>query len=188
MMKVNVYDFDKTLIPYDSTEAFYKHCAGKYPRSFMASLAALPRAALFCAGLCSINGLKDTFYRFLRFVPDVDSEVELFWKEHIKDINPWYLNQSERDDIIISASPDFLVRPAADWLGVRLIASRVCKYTGITAGLNNDGAEKVRRLRAEYPDTEIAKFYSDSKHDLPLAKLADEAWLVKGEILSPWRL
>ena len=26
MEKVNVYDFDKTILPYDSTEAFFLHC------------------------------------------------------------------------------------------------------------------------------------------------------------------
>ncbi len=180
-MRANVYDFDKTILPYDSTAAFYRRCARRYPRGVKASLPCLPKAALYAVGLCGKTAMKDAMYAFLRYVPDVDAEVAAFWDERFDDISRWYL-----DDIIISASPEFLLRPVAERLGVRLIASRVGKYTGVTEGRNNDGEEKVRRLRAEYPDTEIAQFYSDSLHDAPLARLAERAWLVRAETPLPW--
>ena len=38
MEKVNVYDFDKTILPYDSTTAFFRHCLRRYPRAIYLSL------------------------------------------------------------------------------------------------------------------------------------------------------
>ena len=32
MELVNVYDFDKTILPYDSTEAFFAFCLRRWPR------------------------------------------------------------------------------------------------------------------------------------------------------------
>ena len=43
-------------------------------------------------------------------------------------------------------------------------------------------------MREEYPDAEVEQFYSDSLHDTPLARLAREAFLVKGDALSPFPL
>lgn len=186
MEKVNVYDFDKTLLPYDSTEAFFRVCVKKYPRAALRAASAVPRLPLLAAGAASKTEVKERFYRFLTGIPDVDAEVAAFWQTHFSDIHPWYLHKRRPDDIIISASPEFLLRPAAEKLGVRLIASRVGKYTGLYEGANNSGREKVRRLRMAFPETAIAEFYSDSRGDTPLANLADRAFLVRGERILPW--
>lgn len=186
MPKVNVYDFDKTILPYDSTEAFVRWCARRYPRAMLRSAAAAPLLPLWAVGRSSKTEVKQAVFRFLTRIPDVRAEVEEFWRVNLPNINDWYLWQKKPDDIVISASPEFLLRPAADALGFRLIASRYSPYTGLAEGANNDGAEKVRRLREAYPDAEIAEFYSDSLHDAPLARLADCAWLVKGDALAPW--
>jgi phosphoserine phosphatase len=45
----------------------------------------------------------------------------------------------------------------------------------------------VRRLKEAYPEVVIDRFYSDSRADTPLAKLAREAFLVKGNDLSRFR-
>lgn len=66
------------------------------------------------------------------------------------------------------------------------MASRVDRHSGWTLGENNHGEEKVRRLRAEYPEVEIAEFYSDSLSDTPLARLAERAWIVKDRLPQPW--
>lgn len=186
MEKVNVYDFDKTILPYDSTEAFFRHCLRRYPRAIYPALGALPLAAGVPLRLASKTRAKELFYRFLTCVPDIDAEVERFWKEHIRDVNAWYLAHRRESDVVSSASPEFLLRPVAEQLGFRLMASRVDRYSGWTLGENNHGEEKVRRLRREYPGLEIAEFYSDSLSDTPLARLAERAFIVKGQCLEPW--
>jgi phosphatidylglycerophosphatase C len=186
MEKVNVYDFDKTILPYDSTEAFLRWCARRYPRSLLRSAAAAPLLPLWLIGKSSKTEVKEAVFRFLTLIPDVQAEVAAFWAVNLPNINNWYLWQKRPDDIVISASPEFLLRPVAEELGFRLIASRYSPYTGRAEGANNDGAEKVRRLRELYPDVVIDEFYSDSLHDSPLARLARSAWLVKGSALAPW--
>lgn len=187
MELINVYDFDKTIIPYDSTAAFYKFCARRYPQVLVKSAPSLLHAPRMLTGLAGKTKFKTEMYKFLTALPDVDALLEEFWDIHFDDINDWYLERKSSDDIISSASAEFLLKIPCERLGVRLIASRVDKKTGKTIGLNNSQEEKVRRLQREYPNVIINEFYSDSHHDDPLAKLARRAWFVEGDKLSLWQ-
>lgn len=186
MEKVNVYDFDKTILPYDSTEAFFKFCIRRYPRAAFAALPAVPHVPVMLLRPSYKTRVKEIFYHFLTAIPQVDDAVEEFWQQNYCNINGWYLAQKRPDDIISSASPEFLLRPVTDRLGVQLIGSRVDKHSGKTLGLNNHGEEKVRRLQELYPGLEIAEFYSDSLSDSPLADIADRAFMVTDQHVSHW--
>ena len=184
---MNVYDFDHTIYPGDSTLDFWRFCVKRRP----SALLPLPRAALwglrFKAGLCSREIFKERFYRFLARVPDVEGAVAAFWRENLSRVYPWYLAQKREDDLIISASPDFLILPACALLGVRGIASPVSPETGRLLGPNCRGEEKTVRLRRDFPDARIEEFYSDSPSDAPLARLAGRAFLVKKGERLPWQ-
>ena len=181
---MNVYDFDKTIYPVDSTAQFYRWCLGRYPGVWLE----LPAAAwaFFCMGtrLKTKTKSKEIFYRFLRHVP-ADAPA-LFWQEHLQYIQSWYLAQKRADDLIISASPEFLLRPVAETLGFALMASPVDQVTGRYGGENCHGAEKVRRFREVYGDAPVEGFWSDSRSDTPMAELADRAWLVGKGSMVPW--
>lgn len=183
---MNVYDFDHTIYPGDSTLDFWRFCVRRRP----AALLPLPWAALsgglFKAGLCSRERFKGRFYRFLRHVPDVEEEVSAFWAEALGRICPWYLEQRREDDLVISASPEFLILPACRDLGIRGIASQVSPETGALLGPNCRGEEKVVRLERDFPGAQIEGFWSDSSSDAPLARLAERAYLVKGGAPGPW--
>lgn len=183
---MNVYDFDKTVYRRDSTADFLKHCLKRYPRTWLAlpgaGFAALGKAL----GLIPLETMKGRIYRIFRAVPDVPAEVGRFWDRRESGIYDWYLRQKAPDDLIISASPEFLIAPICARLGVRCLASPVDPQSGALLGPNCKGEEKVRRLReAGYPDP-IDRFYSDSLSDTPLARLAREAKLVSGETQVPW--
>ena len=183
---MNVYDFDDTIYRGDSTLDFWKFCARRHPKVLLS----LPRVGVsFCRylfGRCGKTAFKEVFFSFLRFVPDVEAEVSAFWNEHESKIQHWYLSQKHDADVIISASPEFLLKPAAERLGVSLIASRVDETSGMFSGENCKCEEKVRRFATEYPGVEIGKFYSDSLSDAPLAKLAHKAFVVSGDEFIPW--
>jgi len=66
------------------------------------------------------------------------------------------------------------------------MASREDKRTGKFDGANCHGEEKVKRFYELYPDGLIDEFYSDLYCDSPLARIADRAFIVKGEELLPW--
>lgn len=181
---MNVYDFDKTIFHGDSTATFYKWCLRRWPRA----LFSLPRTA-FAFSLLGLKlrpktRCKEIFYGFLRHVPE--RAPEEFWQSHESGIYDWYLAQRQSDDVIISASPEFLLRPIADKLGFALIASRVDPRSGETEGLNCHGEEKVRRFRALYPEAPVDRFYSDSLSDSPMARLAKEAFMTRKGRVGPW--
>ena len=142
MEKVNVYDWDKTIFPVDSTVAFVRWCLRRHPGVIWPLLRTLALLPGYWLGRVSKTAIKERMYGFLRRVPDVDAELEAFWAQNFDRVNPWYLAQQRPDDIIISASPEFLVRIPAQKLGVRLLASRVDKHTGRTDGENCHGAER----------------------------------------------
>ncbi len=184
---MNVYDFDKTIFYPDSSFCFVKFCLRHYPR---AVLQALPAAAVVGAEKllqkADTKELKEKIFSFLPWLDDVERIVEEFWREHRKNLSRWYLEQKRPDDLVISASPEFLLGPICDELGVRLICTRMDPYTGRIHGLNCRDEEKVRRFRLEYPEGTIENFYSDSMADAPLAALAEHAFLVKDGKCGPW--
>ena len=53
-------------------------------------------------------------FSFLRRLPDVDRAVEDFWDRNEKGVGAWYLAQKRSDDLILSASPRFLLQPLCD--------------------------------------------------------------------------
>ncbi len=180
---MNVYDFDQTIYHGDSTRDFYFFCLKNYP----GIVKYLPKQGWhgikFGLKIMPKTQFKEKFYSFLKSVPKVDEAVEKFWKTHEKNIKKWYLEQKKEDDLIISASPEFLLTPICNQLGIKVIASRVDRFSGKTEGENCWGEEKVRRFY-EWGGGRIEKFYSDSYSDTPLAVLADEAYLVKGDIIT----
>ena len=184
---MNVYDFDKTIYDGDSTADFYLFSLKRHKRivTLAPSLfGAVVRFYVFKKG--SKTDFKQVMYRFLRFC-DIDRDVSDFWEINQKKIKKYYLEQKKSDDVIISASPEFLLEPIADKLGISaLMASRVDKHTGIYDGVNCHGKEKVRRFYEKFPDGRIDEFYSDSYSDSPLAEIADKAYLVKKEELTEW--
>lgn len=118
---------------------------------------------------------------------DVDRELERFWGKNLRRVKPFYRERHREDDVVISASPEFLIRPACAQLGIRhVLGSPVDKYTGRFSGPNCHGAEKVRRFYAAFPGGKIDEFYSDSYSDQPLADLAKRAFLVRGEAVLAW--
>ena len=144
---------------------------------------------LYVFGIYSKTQFKERFYKFFKSVKNIETEVERFWDKNIKGIKKWYLDNQKDTDIIISASPEFLLKPICNRLGIKsLIASKVNLNDGKYTGLNCYGEEKVSRLRSEMGDIKYDYFYSDSLSDEPLALLSDkESFIVIGNTLIPWR-
>ena len=184
---MNSYDFDKTIFYPDSSVCFYKYCLKKYPSAIIKTLpGTICKGIKYAAKKIETKELKEHLFSFLKYLPDVDAAVESFWNENFKGIGQWYLDQKKEDDLIISASPYFLLYPVCSRLGVTLIATPMDKKTGKIQGKNCHDSEKVRRFYEEYPEGKTENFYSDSLSDTPMAEIADKAWMVTKHKLSPW--
>ena len=182
---MNVYDFDKTIFRGDSTARFYLYCLKRYPKIFKR----LPKLGFEAVTLLHRNKqlFKQHMFAFLKDLPDPEAAVKDFWDLNEKYVKQWYLKQKKSDDLIISASPEFLIRPIMKRLGVsNVLASPVDIVTGLYGGRNCHGEEKLNRYRIYARGQQIDAFYSDSRSDQPLAGIAKEAFLVKGEQLLPW--
>jgi len=181
LLEVSIFDFDFTIYDGDSTLDFFLFCVRKYPAILRFLPLQLWAAVLFVLGRKTRTEFKSSFLVFMIGISDTDECVDEFWKKNIKKIKSWYLERHREDDIIISASPDFLLTPLAKSLGVKdIIATRVDIRSGALVGENCRGPEKLRRFREKYKDTGIREVYSDHMSDLPLMEEARKAFLVKG--------
>ncbi len=184
---MNTYDFDKTIFYPDSSYCFYLYCLRHYPGAMVKTL---PRSVVsglrYAVGKGNTKMLKEQLFSFLSNLPDVDGAVKDFWEKNRHRLAKWYLPQKRSNDVIISASPEFLLRPICDELGVRLIGTRMDKHTGRISGENCHDKEKVRRFYEEFPGGCTEEFYSDSLSDTPMAEIAQRAYIVRKEKLSPW--
>ena len=183
---MNVYDFDNTIYRGDSTADFYIFCLKRHKKTVLllpSLIKGTLKFYLFKRG--TKTEMKQNMYKFLRYA-EIEKDVADFWAKNEKNIKPFYRAQHKDDDIIISASPYFLLRPICERLGIKnLIASDVNEKTGEYTGINCHGEEKVRLFNEKYGG-KIDRFYSDSVSDLPLAKIAEKAFLVKGDEISDW--
>ena len=179
---MNAYDFDKTIYDGDSTADFYKYTFFKYPKTRKYFFVTAWSFFLYIIGYYTKTEFKEKMYSFLKGIPDIDEALRSFWDSHIKNIKQYYLRQQAPDDIIISASPEFLLKPICERLGIEyLIASIVDAHTGKYTGENCYGEEKVKRLEAYMPDYKINEFYSDSVSDDPVGALAERSYIVRKE-------
>lgn len=186
-MNANAYDFDKTIYRHDSTVMFYLWCVARYPAIICSWPRLIATIFLYKAGQISRYTYMERFYEYLSEVPDPSVEAERFWKRQIKNVSPWYQKVRKPDDVIVSASPYFVVKPAAEKLGIRrVVCSPLNPNTGKYDGERCFGEGKVRALRRMYPDISIDDFYSDSLRDTPMAKIAKRAFLVRGETIEKW--
>lgn len=184
---MNIYDFDETIYNGDSTKDFYFFCLKKYPKVLLTVPRMTAAFLLYALGMKSKTRAKETMYRFLTKIPDINMSLLEFWDGHEQKIKPWYKNRQKTDDIIISASPEFLLEPICTRIGIKyLMASRVDSKTGRYTGENCWGEEKVKRLREEFPEAKCDEFYSDSLSDTPLARIADKAMIIRGDTLTDW--
>ena len=185
---MNVYDFDGTIYDGDSSRDFYLFCLKRY-KLYKTIPNTLWNLALLALHLREKTPAKQGVYSYYKYIPDVDDALEQFWKKNAGKLKEWYTKGKMRDDdVIISASPEFQLRPICDKLGVKLLASRVDCHTGGYTGLNCDGKEKVRRFYEAFPGGKIDSFYSDSKKDTPIAHLAGSAFMVSGDKIEAWTL
>lgn len=185
-MKRNIYDFDKTIYGGDATLDFFFFCLWRKPILICLLPYYLYAVVQYKLNKISKKCFKEKFYKFLTFIPQVETYVILFWDRRHHKIQNWYIERKRDTDIIISASPEFLLAPICKELNVCLIASKVDKATGRYRGENCYGEEKISRLMDIYPEIVVGEFFSDSISDLPLARIAEKSYLVQKKQIKEW--
>ena len=188
---MNVYDFDGTIYAGDSSVDFIRYCMekNKVCRSKLFSI--IIGAVKYKAKVISTKDFKELFFSCITLLPENDREnlISNFWKRYYKNIQNWYINQRKDSDIIVSATPSFVLEPVKTKLGIqRIIATEFDVKTGKIIGENCKGEEKTTRFLMEYPDTVIDNFYSDTDSDFPMAKISKNAYKVNNGKIHAWKI
>lgn len=183
---INAYDFDHTIYRGDASFDFIVYCLLRHPSFIRYAPLQAWSILLYILGKRNRKQIKQVAFMFLKKLPDIDSEVNHFWMKHERKLEDWYLQQKQSNDIIVSASPEFLLKPIVTKLGIGpLIATRMDKHTGRIEGENCRGEEKIIRLKKLIPNPKFASAYSDTLSDLPLLNLAEQPYIVqKGTVMT----
>ena len=187
-MKVNIYDFDGTIYDGDSTLDFYMFCLKKNIKIFILLPKQLFYIFLYKINIKNKNQMKEVFFSFLNYIDNIDEYLVEFWNLNYKKIKQWYINKEHDNDIIISASPEFLLEIPIKKIKVKkLIATLVDKKNGKFLSDNCYGEEKIIRLKKEYPNIVIEEMYTDSLSDKPLLDLSLNGYIVNGNIITKYK-
>ncbi len=179
---MNGYDFDKTILKGNSVRRFFAYCLLRFPYLILLLPMLLVLSVLFTLKIINKHRYLDGLELFLLFVPNKSKNIEKFWDKNIKHVQKWYLDTRTDEDVIISASPAFIVEPACRRLGVKCLATEKDVKTCKTAnGKHCYGEEKVVRYRQEFGDLPLECYYSDSWSDEPSFAFAKRGYLVRGE-------
>lgn len=172
MGEVDIYDFDKTVYNGDSSVDFWKFCLKKKPVIALLVPWQFMGFALMKLNILSGAKGKSMFFSFMRFV-DGEDMVKKFWQENSHKINSWFKPENrERDAVVCSASPEFLLSDICRQYNAKLVATVCDIKSGRIEGENCRGEEKVIRLKDVIDIGLVNTVYSDSpKADAPIFTL-----------------
>ncbi len=184
---MNVFDFDGTIYDGDSSIDFWIFCIKRKPALIRYLSRQLSGALFYKLGKISKEEFKSRYFCFFEGISDIDLCVKEFWDKQQNKIKDWYKTIHKTDDCVISASPAFLLSDICSRLDIKnLIATKVDKQTGKLIGKNCHDVYKPLFFRESLGDITIDEFYSDSKSDAPMAKLANKSFLVKNNNILNW--
>ena len=113
---MNVYDFDNTIYDGESSVDFFMFCLKKRPKLIKYIFVVFFNLAKYKLCLISKQELlklaEKNLFGILDICPDYEKLAESFWDKSMNKIKPLYLDNKRKDDVIISASFDFLLKLA----------------------------------------------------------------------------
>lgn len=187
-MKYLLYDFDKTIYDGDSSTDFFKYCLKKNKKLVKMLPRMLIEFIAYKTDNISVTELKEYIFSYLNYFDNIDDMVKEFWNTHKSKIKKSYLERNHKNDIIVSASPYFLLEPICKELGVKdLIASDINPKTGKFNKPNNSGEEKLKAFKKKYPKIIPDEMYSDDLKDKPLLDFAKNSFIVKGNKITNYK-
>ena len=176
------YDFDKTIYKNDSSTEFFVYMIFSRPYLLLFAPWFLIVLALYGMKLMSKKRVKECLFFFVPWYSNIDRIVDKFWSKNANKIQDWYAKQKADDDIVISASLSFIIKPVMEMLNIKnWIATNYSVKTGKIYGDNCYGEAKKVEFDRLYKGQKLEAFYSDSLSDMPMMKLAEKAYLVDGE-------
>lgn len=173
-MEVDIYDWDKTCVPFDSCEHFSKYCLRHYPQTWIFIPIQIVAYIFMRLNVISYDRFKELFLSFVRVI-DTEKAVNSFWKKYENLLYPWILKENRnRFSVIISATPYFLLEGITSKIKIdKLICSNQNPKDAKLIGVSCISNEKVKRFKQEIPNATVIDVYSDNLNsDRPIFELA----------------
>ncbi len=188
---MNVYDFDNTIYKGESALDFFWFCVKKKPRL----IAVIPRILYDLVLYKTLKINQDDFLKkgrfytesFFNLFQDIDAEIKEFWDKHEHKIKPFYAKMQKKDDVIVTANVDILVKEAFSRMGVTEYIATTFDMEKGRLGTVCFGKAKAELFKQKYGDA-IDNFYTDSFNDLPLMKMSKKVYMVKGNKIKTVRI
>ena len=180
---MNVYDFDNTIYDGESVFDFFLFCLKKQKSLILYFPMLLKNLFRYKAGKLSIDELYEEAGKLTKVViknrENADEYISEFWSINSRKLKQEFLDKLKSDDVILTASPDILIKAISDKLKTdHIIGSRIDLETG-KMEFACFRQNKITAFKESYPNAVIDEFYTDSLNDMPIAELADKAYLIK---------
>lgn len=186
---MTVYDFDNTIYDGESTFDYFLFCMRRHPSLVRWLFTMLQGLARYKMCLVSreelINLAEKCMFSMLAACPDYVELAEKFWDGNFRKIKKFYLDRKKRDDVIMTASFDFLIEPCLRRLG---LTNAVCSSADLKAGKITHlcfRENKPTLFAALFPNETAEAFYTDSLNDRPMMLFAEKCFYVRGEKVIP---
>ena len=183
MAEIKVFDFDNTIYKGESSIDF----ALFMMRSNKRVILYLPSIFwnLLRYKLCIVDreklqaAITDAVKFIVRDKEEVLRLADSFWKKHVRKLDKRMLDSISADDVIVTASPSFLISAAGNRLKTKNIIGSVLDLDKKEVAYLNFGENKVKKYRELYGTESIGCFYTDSFNDKKMMDISDRVFLVK---------
>jgi phosphatidylglycerophosphatase C len=199
-----LFDFDGTLTRGDTLLPFLWHSTS-FGKIVLGCLKLISHYLwLIFSGQWSRDRAKETLFAvFFQGAPEV--HLKALGETFVRDYLPRLLlprsmavlkqhRESSAQVVVVSASCGVWLKPFCLVHGLDLLCTeleyREGVFTGKFATKNCIGTEKVRRIQAAFDVKNYTNMlaYGNSTGDLPMLALADEAWWVDGNSITPLKM
>ena len=92
-MKIDIYDFDRTVVPFDSGSTFILFCILRHPYLILLFPYYLVDAILLALHIIKLETFKRHIFCVVRFI-NLEKNVKKFWDRHEKDVFDWFLPEN----------------------------------------------------------------------------------------------
>jgi len=186
-----LFDFDGTITSKDSMLEFVKFSKGNF-LFYLSFVHLFPFWILYLFGVLNAQKMKEKFLAYF-FIGKTQDELFRYGNEFCNQRLPEickpsaiekikFYKQGNCKIIVVSASSKIWLQAWAISMGLELICTELefhnQVFTGKILGKNCNGEEKVIRIKAflNLSDFETIIAFGDSKGDLPMLALANEAY------------
>jgi len=180
---MNVFDFDNTLYHGESSVDLALFMMRNNRRIILW----LPKIfyGLFRYKLCLISRerTEELINAFMQDVLHDKEEVlgitRTFWEKHSRKLDKAMISRIQKEDVIVSAGPSFLLEAISDRLGTHNLVCSEVDFERMCVARLCFRSNKLKRFREVYGDEGIERLYTDSYNDRALMDISEQVYIVK---------